>query len=151
MYINRVLDLDKEQEVIALFEFVNAATNCFADTLFRLHKYLENGWLGYGCFDLESEKLVAYCFVKNPRTKPETTTLVHPEHRNKGLSYILRSFAISDVIVHGKIIGKTIYSAAHKDNISSIVSLLHGKFRIISISEDDYIHFERTEVKNESD
>ena len=143
-YIVYQYEPDTISKVKKLFKFVSDATNGFRDTMNCMKGYIRKKYLFFICINEYSKKIVGYCIIKNPLTKPETTTLIHPKCRNLGLSYRIRDCALNHAYANNLLSGDIVYSAAHNKNIPSIVSILRSGFIIIKFSDsDNYIHFEK--------
>jgi hypothetical protein len=111
--------------------------------------YFTKKWIGYGMFvqinpTTAEDKLIAYCFVKNPKSRPETMTVVHIDYRNMGIATELRDYAIS----RHEFIGHIIYSAVKLDNPSSFKSILKSNFNVFDVTKDGYIQLIKILYKN---
>jgi len=96
--------------------------------------YFDKKWIGYGYFF--DGLLVAYCFIKNPQTMPETLTVTRRSHRNQGFARGVRSYAIGD----RKFKGNVIHSSVKLSNPASLKSLLKADYQVFDVTRDGYIH-----------
>jgi GNAT superfamily N-acetyltransferase len=106
--------------------------------IFVVKKYFSNKWIGYGAYNPISKRhkcMIGYCFIKYPRKRPETMTVVHEKFRNQGIATHLRNFALKD----RKFIGHIVYSAVKIDNPSSFKSILKSGFQVFDVTKDGYI------------
>jgi hypothetical protein len=113
-----------------------------SDTFEHVKNYFVQKWPGCGIFynDSWGPRLVGYCFIKRPYEHPETTTFIHPKFRRCGFSYLIRNFAINNILITGTVI----YSACDKKNIPSLKSLLRSGFEIVNLTDNDgLIHLEK--------
>lgn len=99
-----------------------------------IESYFTKGYLGYGAF-VDGVGMIAYCFIKNPETRPETLTVVDMNYRNKGVATELRNRAIALREFKGNIV----YSACEYNNIASFKSLIKGGFQVFDITKDKLI------------
>ena len=146
MFIRRInVHLASDRKL--LWEFVADVIKNYDITDMPKHvqTYIDNKWLGYGVFihKVGIETLIAYCFIKRPIEHPETTTVELEQHRGQGISYRIRDYAMQDAIANKLLVGDTIYSGTHKNNIESLVSVLRSGFKIISMNTDGFINLER--------
>ncbi len=94
--------------------------------------YFSNNYLG--CISEHAEsffgkrKPIAYCFIKNPQTKPETLSVVHSSYRGKQIGSSLRNFTIKEY--KDQINKKIVYSYTEVWNIACIKSLLNSGYEI---------------------
>lgn len=143
MYTFRKIDPSNEKDRKAIWDFVAEVTKKYGKTDMPEHvqNYIEKGWLGYGVF--VPAGLIGWCFIKRPQEHPETTTVILEKYRGEGLSYNIRNYAIDHALSYGMLEGDTIYSGTHKDNIASLVSILHSGFKIVSMNADGFINLEK--------
>jgi GNAT superfamily N-acetyltransferase len=101
--------------------------------------YFKNKWLGYGGFVEEGNhlKMIAYCFVKNPKTRPETLTVVHSQYRNNGIATKLRDW----VLEQREFLGNIVYSASELNNPASIKSLLKSGYQVFDVTKSGHLQF----------
>ena len=109
--------------------------------------YFKKGWPIYGYYEEVEEKgkggllettakLVGFCVIKYPKTRPETLTVVLSEFRNKSVARVIRDYAIGD----RKFKGNLVYSDVHISNPASLKSVLNSKFQVFDFTKDGYIH-----------
>lgn len=98
-----------------------------------LYEYFQKGFLGFGAFNLEG--MVGYVFIKNPKERPETLSMVLPLWRGLGIASALRDFAIESS--KKGLVGDFVYSATELTNESALKSLLRSGFEIVEITGTD--------------
>jgi len=119
----------------------NAILDCLCEgkrhnkeSIQRINTYFKNGWIVYG-FGNTLDVLIAYCFVKNPTTRPETTTVVHSKYRNRGIATELRN----EVLKMREFTGHIVYSSVKLDNPASFKSILKSGYSVFDVTKDGYV------------
>lgn len=105
-------------------------------------KYFTEKWIGYGEFLYLSRDgftvptdLIGYCFIKFPKLRPETMTVVHKDYRNQGIATKLRNYALEQ----REFIGHIVYSSVKFDNLASFKSILKSGFDVFDLTKDGNI------------
>jgi RimJ/RimL family protein N-acetyltransferase len=110
-----------------------------------IQKIFDEKWIGYGAFienieasDLNDDfvlDLIGYCFIKYPKKRPETMTIVRKDFRNQGIATDLRNYALN----RREFIGHIIYSSVKLDNPASFKSIIKSGFNVFDVTKDGYI------------
>jgi hypothetical protein len=96
--------------------------------------YFNKKYFGLGYYI--DNHLVAYCFVKNPTTRPETMTVVHKNYRNKGIAERLRNQILKN---RDEFVGNVVYSSVKLNNPASLKSVIKSGYTVFDVTKDGFV------------
>jgi len=95
-----------------------------------IYEYFTKGFLGFGAY--VDNQMVGYVFIKKPKERPETLSVVRKKWRNLGVATSLRNFAIEQS--KKDLVGEFVYSATELWNNASLTSLLNSGYEVTAIT-----------------